>query len=109
MNKKKNRLGPGVRLSIALLAVVGIAAPLLAPYGPNEMGPAINQAPSADYLFGTDSMGRDLLSRILYGGRASLCIGLMAAAISTGIAMIYGSLSGMSRRWVDRGLMGLRT
>lgn len=109
MNKKKNRLGPGVRLSIILLAVVGIAsllAPLLAPYGPNEMGPAINQAPSADHLFGTDSMGRDLLSRILYGGRASLCIGLMAAAISTGIAMVYGSLSGMSRRWVDRGLMG---
>ena len=109
MNKKKNRLGPGVRLSITLLAVVGIAsllAPLLAPYGPNEMGPAINQAPSADHLFGTDSMGRDLLSRILYGGRASLCIGLMAAAISTGIAMVYGSLSGMSRRWVDRGLMG---
>lgn len=109
MNKKKNRLGPGVRLSITLLAVVGIAsllAPLLAPYGPNEMGPAINQAPSADHLFGTDSMGRDLLSRILYGGRASLCIGLMAAAISTGIAMVYGSISGMSRRWVDRGLMG---
>ena len=80
MNKKKNRLGPGVRLSITLLAVVGIAsllAPLLAPYGPNEMGPAINQAPSADHLF-----------------------------ISTGIAMVYGSLSGMSRRWVDRGLMG---
>ena len=68
MNKKKNRLGPGVRLSITLLVVVGIAsllAPLLAPYGPNEMGPAINQAPSADHLFGTDSMGRDLLSRIL--------------------------------------------
>lgn len=110
MNKKKNRLGPGVRLSIAVLAVVGIAsllAPLLAPYGPNEMGAAINQAPSAEHLFGTDSMGRDLLSRILYGGRASLCIGLLAAAISTGIAMIYGSLSGMSRRWLDRSLMGV--
>lgn len=109
MNKKKIRLGPGVRLSMVVLAVVGIAsllAPLLTSYGPNEMGAAINQAPSAEHLFGTDSMGRDLLSRILYGGRASLCIGLMAAAISTGIAMIYGSLSGMSRRWVDRGLMG---
>lgn len=105
---KSSRHGWGFRVSrgILLLVVFGsILAPWIAPYGPNEMGNAVNQAPSLVHLFGTDSMGRDLLSRVLYGGRSSLFIGVCAALISTLLAILYGTLSGVAGNKLDRVLM----
>lgn len=64
-----------------------------------------NVPPSREFLFGTDTMGRDIFSMIWYGGRSSLFIGLVAAAISTGVAIIIGSISGYGSARLDFVLM----
>ena len=62
-------------------------------------------APCKEFLFGTDTMGRDIFSMIWYGGRQSLFIGIAATVISTGIAIIFGTVSGMAPEWLDMLLM----
>ena len=66
---------------------------------------AINLAPSAEHWFGTDTMGRDIWSIIWYGGRKSLLIGLLATLISTAIAVIYGTVSGLAGKTLDSIMM----
>ena len=63
--------------------------------------------PNPEFWFGTDSMGRDIFSMIWYGGRISLCIGLLATLISTAIAIVFGAVSGLAPRWLDEILMRL--
>ena len=65
------------------------------------------RAPGAQFWFGTDAMGRDIFSMIWYGGRISLFIGLFASAISTGVAVLVGAVSGLAPRWLDDILMRL--
>ena len=60
-----------------------------------------NMAPNNIFYFGTDSMGRDIFSDIWYGGKISLFIGIFSTIISTTIAIVYGSVSGMSSEWID--------
>ena len=84
-----------------------LLAKVIAPFGSTEMDPgAVSMAPGAGHIFGTDAMGRDLFSMLLYGGRASIYIGLMAAAVSTVIAVVYGAVSGMAGRTADSMMMG---
>lgn len=64
-------------------------------------------APNREFLFGTDSMGRDLFSGIWYGGRISLTIGVLATVISTVVATVYGAVSGLAPAWLDTVLMRL--
>lgn len=64
-----------------------------------------SESPNAEFLFGTDSMGRDIFSMIWAGGRISLFIGVIATAISTGVAIIYGSISGMAGKKTDAAMM----
>lgn len=64
-----------------------------------------NESPSREFLFGTDSLGRDIFSGIWYGGRISIAIGFLATVISTAIAVIYGSLSGVAPGWLDKLMM----
>ena len=66
-----------------------------------------NQAPDAEFLFGTDAMGRDIFSMIWYGGRISLFIGFFAAVISTALAILFGAVSGLAAKWLDDILMRL--
>ena len=66
-----------------------------------------NRAPDAEFLFGTDAMGRDVFSMIWYGGRISLFIGFFAAAISTAVAILFGAVSGLAPKWLDDILMRL--
>jgi peptide/nickel transport system permease protein len=81
-----------------------VLAPWLAPHDPLLLAPAQRLKPaSAQFLLGTDAYGRDVLSRILYGGRTSLLIGVGAAVISVGIGLVIG-LSGFFR-WVDAVMM----
>ena len=63
--------------------------------------------PDREFLFGTDTMGRDIFSMIWSGGRVSLAIGFLATAISTSIAVVVGAVSGLAPRWLDRLLMRL--
>jgi peptide/nickel transport system permease protein len=79
-----------------LAAIVGAAllAPWIAPYDPTEITPQFSAAPSAAHWLGTDQVGRDVFSRVLYATRVSLLVGVAAAAISTGIGVVLGLLSG---------------
>ena len=64
-----------------------------------------NVAPNAEFLFGTDTLGRDIFSGIWYGGRISIMIGVLATVISTFIAVVYGSISGIAPVWLDTLMM----
>ena len=64
-----------------------------------------NVAPNAEFLFATDTLGRDIFSGIWYGGRISITIGFLATLISTAIAIIYGSISGVAPVWLDTLMM----
>ncbi len=65
----------------------------------------IHTAPNREFLFGTDTLGRDIFSGIWYGGRISLTIGFLATLISTCIAVVYGSVSGIAPAWLDTLMM----
>ncbi|MGH2453218.1 MAG: nickel transporter permease [bacterium] len=93
-------------LIIGLLLLVALVAPWLAPYDPIQTNvPRRLEAPSGEFLFGTDQLGRDILSRILYGSRISLRIALLAAVIATLIGAPLGLISGYFRGRVDDLLM----
>ena len=64
-----------------------------------------NKAPGREFLFGTDTMGRDIFSMIWYGGRISLLIGVLATFLSTVLAIVFGAVSGCAPEWVDSLLM----
>lgn len=89
---------PSVKFSIAILIVLALAcicAPLLTPYSYETMAIAERfQGPSTKHLLGTDDMGRDILTRLLYGGRYSLRIGIEAVAASMVIGVAIGALAG---------------
>lgn len=96
-------------ISIGVVTLMGaacLAAPLLAPYDFDEIDLSnIRAAPSAGHLMGTDGLGRDLLTRILFGGRISILIGLFAAIIGTGFGSFVGSLAGYYGGKIDNLLM----
>ncbi len=89
--------------SILLLAAI---APLIAPYDPNAIDvKAILLAPSQLHLMGTDGLGRDVFSRMLYGARISLMVGFVAVGIATLIGIVLGAIAGFYRGWVDTVIM----
>jgi len=96
---------------VALVIFMAVAAPLIAPYNPDEQmfdGLTLEGAPmppSAQFLLGTDTLGRDLFSRLLYGARTSLIIGLVANGIAVTIGLLIGILSGYMRGFVGNALM----
>lgn len=104
---KRKRKRPIISIIILALILTGsLLAQWIAPYGFDEMNnQALNLAPNAKHLMGTDSMGRDLFTMILYGGRASIYIGLLSALISTAIAVLYGTISGIAGERTDNLLM----
>ena len=91
---RKHRLA---MVSMVLLLVLGgaaLLAPVIAPYDPAELAGPFAAPPSAEFLLGTDQIGRDVLSRLLYGMRISLLVGIMATLISTAIGVVLGLVSG---------------
>lgn len=93
---------------IIIMFLLAILAPWLVPYDPDAFDvKAILLAPSRQHWMGTDGLGRDVLSRMLYGGRISLLVGLVAVGISTAIGIILGALAGYYRGWVDTVIMRL--
>lgn len=87
--------------------VAAVLAPLLAPFTERELAGLPLQAPSSAHWFGTDELGRDIFSRILYGARTSLTVGVLASVISLLIGMPWGLLSGIYGRWADAASMRL--
>lgn len=87
---------------LALLILLSVFAPVIAPYHYTEMDMLqLNAAPSLKHLFGTDSLGRDILSRLIYGGRYSIFLGFSASVLSMAAAIVLGSLAGYFGGWVD--------
>ena len=92
---REKPLGTFGLVIVIILFIVGIFANFLAPYGMNEIHLIDRlQPPSSTYLLGTDQLGRDLLSRLIYGARVSMIIGVCATALSEGLATIIGVISG---------------
>lgn len=87
---------------IASILALAIFAPLIAPYDPDSIDvKAILLPPSPEYLMGTDGLGRDVFSRMLFGARISLLVGIVAVGIATLIGVVLGAISGYYRGWVD--------
>ncbi len=90
---------------LALMALVAICAPLLGTGDPQALAPAKRiRAPSAEFWFGTDSLGRDVYSRVIYGARTSLLVGIVVALAATAAGVAVGLVSGFVR-WLDPILM----
>lgn len=89
---------------LVLVALTAILAPLLAPYSPVDIFTA-RQAPGGGFIFGTDDKGRDILSRMLYGGRYSLIIGFGATAMALVCGSVVGALAAVSRKSVSEAIM----
>lgn len=95
---------------VLLLLIAGacVLAPLIAPYDPVAIDLSATQAgPSGAHLLGTDLQGRDILSRLLYGGRVSLLIGVGAVAVSLAIGVPLGAVAGYFGGWLDAVIMRL--
>lgn len=94
----------GIGLVIVAVAAVAVIWPgLLTGVDPYVSDPLnVNQAPSADHLFGTDALGRDVLARVVYGARYSLAIGVGATVLALAIGAMIGLVSGISPRWLDQ-------
>ncbi len=93
---------------VGVIALLCLGAPLIAPFDFDaiDLG-SIRQAPSAGHWLGTDDLGRDLLTRILYGGRVSIVIGLFAAFVGTGLGSLLGAVAGYYGGRTDTALMRL--
>ena len=101
-----NKLAMFGLILFVLELVLCFSAPLIAPYDYNKMDIlAMNQTPSAAHWFGTDDLGRDIFSRILYGGRYSISMGVCAIAVAMVMGMLLGSVAGYFGGWVDNLLM----
>lgn len=105
---RQNKLAAFSAVLIALVLLLAVFAPLVAPYGEAEQDVLARlQPPSAAHWFGTDELGRDVLSRILYGSRLSLAIGILPSVISLVIGIVLGLLAGYFGGWADYVIMRL--
>ncbi len=91
---------------LALLALLALLAPWLAPADPSKIFfTAMRAAPGGAHLFGTDDLGRDILSRVMYGARVSLSAGLISVALALVVGTSMGLIAGYRRGWLDDLLM----
>lgn len=91
---KRHRLARISLIVVLILSSAAILAPWLAPYDPNEIVGSFSGAPTKEFWLGTDQIGRDVFSRILYAMRVSLLVGVMATAISTVLGVLLGLVAG---------------
>jgi ABC-type dipeptide/oligopeptide/nickel transport system permease subunit len=91
---RKNKLAMVGLTFVILLVLVAVFAPLIAPYTPIERTSEFRASPSLDHLFGTDRIGRDVFSRVIYGARVSLKVGILATSIALFIGVVLGSVAG---------------
>jgi peptide/nickel transport system permease protein len=103
---RRHRLALISSAVLLVLAGMVILAPLIAPYAFDAIDPTqFRKPPSAAHIMGTDDIGRDLFTRLLYGGRISLAIGVFSALVGTGVGTLLGSLAGFYGRSIDNFIM----
>lgn len=89
----------------AIFVLIAFLAPLIAPYDPNRIFNDFDASPSSAHLLGTDQVGRDVLSRLIFGSQVSLTVGIGAVAIYVAIGIVLGLLAGYFGKWVDMAIM----
>lgn len=105
-NFKHNKLAIIGGIIVFLLFAISFLAPYVSPYDPSAIDvKSILQAPNTKHLLGTDHLGRDLLSRMIWGSRISLKVGFVAVGISTFIGLILGSIAGYYEGWPNKLIM----
>lgn len=106
IKRRANRLYIPAILFIMLLGLCALAAPVIAPDDPIEQNLELRfSPPGARYLLGADDLGRDILSRIIYGSRPALVVGLVSVSIAVSIGLLIGLAAGLAGGWVDNLLM----
>lgn len=90
---------------VLIIVIMALLAPVIAPYEPTEISAEFLAAPSAQHILGTDQIGRDIFSRLLYGTRVSLLVGVLATLISTALGVVLGLLAGYFGGVVDMIIM----
>lgn len=104
----RNRLAVAGGVIVVTMLAVALMAPLLAPYDPSAIHVrAILLPPSSDHWLGTDALGRDVLSRMIYGTQISLLVGFVAVGIAVLLGVVVGALAGYYPGWIDTVLMRL--
>jgi len=88
-------------IGIAIAFIFALFAPLIAPYGETEVVGSVWQMPDAQYVFGLDNLGRDILSRLIYGARTTLFVALAATVISFSLGVILSFTAAVSRGLID--------
>jgi len=101
----QNRLAVAGLVFLVLLVLVAIFADFIAPYGPSERSSEFRAPPSRDHWFGTDTIGMDVFSRVVYGARVSLKIGILATIMALAIGVTYGAVAGFFGGVVDTIMM----
>ena len=106
---RKNKAAMTGLTLIVLFILMGIFAPVLAPHDPVEQIIAVRKSPplTPGYLLGTDDLGRDMLSRLIYGARISMVIGVVSVGISLFFGLLIGTISGYFGGWLDSIIMRL--
>ncbi len=103
---KKNRLAVAGGIVVLMLFIIAIFASLISPYDPNAIDKKhVLEPPSLKHPFGTDELGRDIMSRVILGSRISLSVGFVAIGIATIIGIILGAISGYYGGWLDSVIM----
>jgi peptide/nickel transport system permease protein len=100
---KKDPLGMAGFVLVSIIFLLTVFAPWLAPYDPLEVD-VYNRlsSPTAAHWLGTDQLGRDILSRVLFGGQVALKVSLVAISVSMAIGLVLGMIAGFGPRWLDR-------
>jgi len=99
---RRNRLALAGLVVVALLVVAAVGAPWLAPADPAKQSLIEKRArPGNKFLLGADEFGRDILSRVLFGSRVALLVGLLSVAIALGFGLVLGCLAGFAGGWID--------
>ncbi len=101
----KHKLAVVSTVFLAIVILSALLAPLLAPYDPSKVVGGFSKAPTKEFLLGTDRVGRDVLSRLLYATRVSLLVGFAATAVSTVVGVVLGLVSGYFGGWIDMVIM----
>ena len=93
-------------LGIVIVIIMAVIAPFVAPYKPDQMFTEhVLKGPSSQFLFGTDELGRDIFTRILYGAQVSLKVGMIAVGIGASLGLLFGVISGYFQGKVDQIIM----
>ena len=103
---RRHRLAFVCLILLTALILLAVLAPLVSPYSPTKVTGGFSKPPDGAHLLGTDQIGRDMLSRLLYAMRISLMVGALATLISTVTGVLLGLLSGYFGGWVDHLIMG---